>query len=308
MRRWKPQNDLGLWIAVVLLIAALVAMSFVLMQFAPVLTQPPELWPVDLRLYAYLVILTILLAVVGSMAYRLIGRLTLAYEIDRNGLYIHWLGNRTIIPIDQIASIDSGVDASQPPRQLFGRLDRIGYYRGVATTADGKSIRLFATRPLDECLLIHTTAGSYAISPDNVDKFVQEISERQRLGSTTSLTEKIEVGRFFQKEFWYDAVIRRAILIALALNLLVFGLVAWRYPHLDALVAMRFDAAGQIVELRPRHQVLFLPLASLALGLLNVALGLAIFRREPIGARFLQWASAIVQILFGIAVGLIIWL
>jgi uncharacterized membrane protein (DUF485 family) len=105
----------------------------------------------------------------------------------------------------------------------------------------------------------------------------------------------------FLYEFWNDATVRRLLLIALALNLLMLGLLAARYPALEPLVRMRFDAAGQVSDLRPRHQVLFLPLAATSLSLINMIIGLVFYRAQQLGARLVQGASVVVQILFGIA-------
>jgi hypothetical protein len=100
--------------------------------------------------------------------------------------------------------------------------------------------------------------------------------------------------------------VRILLLIAFACNLLVLALLAARYPELSPTVQMRFNAAGEVAALRPRHQVLFLPLAAFGLGLLNTGLGLLLYRREQLGARLLQGASVLVQVLFGIAVFTII--
>jgi len=67
------------------------------------------------------------------------------------------------------------------------------------------------------------------------------------------------------------------------------------------MIRMRFDAAGQVSDLRPRHQVLFLPLAAFGLSLFNLVLGLLIYRTQLVGARLLQGASVVAQLLFGIA-------
>ncbi|HEU5086526.1 MAG TPA: hypothetical protein VFT99_03740, partial [Roseiflexaceae bacterium] len=69
---------------------------------------------------------------------------------------------------------------------------------------------------------------------------------------------------------------------------------------------MRFDATGQAADVRPRHQVLFIPLAAFALLLVNLVLGLALYRRQTLSARLLQGASVIVQILFFVALATII--
>jgi len=83
--------------------------------------------------------------------------------------------------------------------------------------------------------------------------------------------------------------------------LLVLGVLMARYSALAPVLRMRFDPAGQVADLRPRHQILFLPLAAFGLTLLNIALGLLVYQRQQLGARLLQGASLIVQILFGIA-------
>jgi hypothetical protein len=83
-------------------------------------------------------------------------------------------------------------------------------------------------------------------------------------------------------------------------------MLAARYPLLGPTVPMRFNAIGQVAEPRPRHQVLFLPLAAFGIGLINTVIGLAFYRRQQLGARLLQGASVVVQILFGVAVATII--
>ena len=47
-------------------------------------------------------------------------------------------------------------------------------------------------------------------------------------------------------------------------------------------------------------------IAALGLSLLNTVVGLTLYRRQQLGARVLQGASVVVQILFGIAVVTII--
>jgi hypothetical protein len=84
--------------------------------------------------------------------------------------------------------------------------------------------------------------------------------------------------------------------------LLLLGILAARYPYLAEIIEMRFTAAGQVMELRPRHQVLFLPLAAFVLSLLNAGLGVSFYRRDRTGAQLLQLGSIVIQILFGVAI------
>jgi hypothetical protein len=299
MRRWLPQPSPGRLICLLVIVAALVLAALLGLRLVAALARPPAQWPVDLALYGQLVALLALLALAGVLVYRLIGAWTLAYELDRNGLYILWAGNRATIPLGQIERVDVGaLGARLSPSPLRG----LGYYRGRGRTADGRTLHLFATRSLARCLVLHTASDAYAISPADADAFVQDLEQRRNLGSVKPLAQALEPGRAFFYAFWNDALVRRALLVALALNLLLLGFLAARYPGLGSTVQMRFNAAGEVAELRPRHQVLFLPLAAFVVSLLNTGLGLTIYAREQAGARMLQFGSVLVQVLFAIAV------
>jgi hypothetical protein len=48
--------------------------------------------------------------------------------------------------------------------------------------------------------------------------------------------------------------------------------------------------------------LLFLPLAAIAILLINTGFGLSLYRRSAAGARLLQLASALAQLLFAVAI------
>src|SRR5688500_15629200 len=108
MRRWKPQTSIGRWIAVLLLLAVLTGAGLLALQLARMLSGPPESWPIDFGFYWRTVALLAMLLLAGALVYRIGSVFTLGYELDRNGLYITWLGNRAVVPLDQIQSVDVG--------------------------------------------------------------------------------------------------------------------------------------------------------------------------------------------------------
>lgn len=298
MRHWKPKFAIGLWMGLLLLLLVLAGIGYVGLELGRAFARPPDTWSVDLNLYWNVMTLIGLLFLAGVLLYRVIGGFTLAYEMDRNGVYIRWLGNRAVIPLGQIERVDIGAPGARIPWRL---VQGIGYYWGRGRTASGQPLHLFATRSPKKCLLIQTTGDAYAISPRDQDSFVQDLEQRRKLGVVKPLVPGVEAGRAFFYAFWNDSMIRWCLLLAFGLNLLLLGWVAARYPELAATVEMRFDAAGQVAELRPRHQVLFLPLAAFLLSLLNTGLGMRLYQREQTGARLLQVASVLVQVLFGVA-------
>jgi hypothetical protein len=298
MRRWKPQPSAGRWIALLLLLAAIAGAATLGVQLAQKLSGPPEGWQISLDLYWQIVGFVALLLLLGGLAYRALAAFTLSYELDRNGLYIIWLGNRTVVPLDQIQSVDLGIAPARLPWRL---VQGIGYYWGQGRTIDGKRLHLFATQPPARCLVIDTRDEVYAISPQDHEAFVQDLEQRRNLGATQTLAPSFEPSRMFLYSFWNDPTVRGLLLAAFVLNLLVLGVLMARYSTLDQVLRMRFDPAGQVADLRPRHQILFLPLAGFGLTLVNIALGMLVYQRQQLGARLLQGASLIVQILFGIA-------
>lgn len=300
MRRWRAKPGIGFWIALLLLLLTLAGVAFFGLRVTlPFMQQPPVLWQIDLATYIDLLAFVALLLLSGVLLYRIVGVLTLAYEMDRNGLYIVWVGNRAVVPLSQVEAIESGAPQAVVPWWLF---HIVGYYWGRGRTASGKLLHLFTTRSPTRSLVIQTASEAYAISPADQETFVQEMEQRRRIGAVKSLTPTVEPGRIFFYAFWNDQLIRWALILTFGLNLLLLGMLAARYPQLTTTIEMRFNAAGQATELRPRHQVLFMPLAAFVLSLLNTALGLSFYRQDRTGAQLLQLGSVVIQVLFGVAI------
>lgn len=299
MRYWKPQSSIGRWLAVLLLIVVSIGGVVLGQRLTQLLAGTPEDWPINLQLYSQVLLFVGLTVFAGALLYRIIATFTLRYVLDRNGLYITWLGNRAVVPLDHIQSVDIGITGYQKPRQLLGG---IGSYWGQSDLPDGKKLHLFATQPLSKCLVIQTANDLYVISPDDHVAFVQDLEQRRNLGATKPLSVAVEPSRMFLYAFWNDRTIRALLLITFVINLAVVAVIANQYPNLDANIEMRFDAVGEVTAVEPRHQILFLPLAALSLSLLNIVLGLFLYQSQQLGARLLQGTSVIVQILFGIAI------
>lgn len=299
MRRWFPVPSISRWIGLVLLLLALALTAAVGRQLAAAFTSPPDAWPIDFGLYLQVVLFLALAIISGALAYRVVAAFTLSYDLDRNGLYVNWLGNRAVVPLDQVSHIDAGLGEVAKGWTPFSA---IGYNSGQRQLPDGRTIHRFSTAANARSLVIHTAEALYVISPRDADGFVQDLEQRRNLGSAKTLNMAVEPGRMFLYAFWHDRTVRTMLLVAFVVNLLVLGLLAARYPGLDASIQMRFNAVGQVAELRPRHDLLFLPLAAFLLSLINTLLGLSIYRSQQLGARLLQGASVVVQVLFGIAI------
>lgn len=298
MRSWKAQSTPRVWISAAALGLALAAALALLIPLALSLLAPPETWLINgevfLRGLAGLAALTLS----GYLAYRVAGALSLSYAMDRNGVYIAWLGNRAIVPIQLITSVEIGL----PDRAAAGSpLSQIGYFHGQTPLAGGRILHRFSSLAPAKALIINTDTDAYAIAPQDLDSFVQELEQRRRLGPIQQLSAKIERGQTFFYAFWRDTLVQRAVLVTVLLNLILLGWLMFSYPNLPPIIEFRADAVGDTALTTPRHQILFLPLAALVVSLLNVGLGMVFYARERAGAQLLQLTSTGLQILFMVA-------
>lgn len=272
--------------------------GWLLLRMSAALSGPPEQWPIDGWLFGQAVLALGLLALAGFLIYRTAAALTLRYSLDRNGLYIQWLGSRAVIPLTLIDRVEQGALAIGDWRTA---LASIGYYHGRVQTHDGIVIHRFTTRPLAEALVIYAGNAAYAISPTDQAGFVQELEQRRRLGAIQTLTPGIEVARFLVYDFWADPVIRQLLLVTLLLNLVLFGAIVAIYPSLPFQIEWRGDQIGAAAELAPRIRIFFLPVAAALTALFNLIGGLIVYRHSPLAARLWQGFSLGVQLFFAIA-------
>ncbi|WP_322815767.1 PH domain-containing protein [Chloroflexus sp.] len=298
MQRWPPIPSSRVWISLVLAVLSLIGAGWLIVRLATRLTGAPEQWPIDGWLFGEAVLALGLIILAVILLYRFGAALTLRYSLDRNGLYVSWIGSRAIIPLNMIDRIEQGALAIGDWRTAFAS---IGYYHGRVKALDGTIIHRFTTRPLAEALVIYAGQEAYAISPVDQETFVQELEQRRRLGAIQTLAPGVQVARFLVYDFWADPVIRQILLSTFVLNLLLFGVLAFIYPTLPAQIEWRGDQIGAAAELVPRVRIFFLPVAALIIALLNLAGGLIVYRRSPLAARLWQGFSLGVQIFFAIA-------
>ncbi len=298
MRRWKAVFSPNLLIAAATLMVMLAVAVYLFVPVVQALTGPAETWPINALFFLRGVAAMVALSLAGILLYRIAAALTLTYTLDRNGLYILWLGNQMIVPIQIIDQVTVGIPKTTGG---FSLLKSLGYFHGQMRLPDGRTLHRFSTRSPARALVIATENEAYAISPREADAFLQDLDQRQRIGPIQPLSQGFVPGRLFAYPFWQDRMSRNGVLLALLFNLVLLGGLMLLYADLPLLLSLRTDASGAAANLVPRHQILFLPLAGLLIGLINAGLGITLFSRSVIGARMLQLASAGVQMLFIVA-------
>lgn len=283
-----------------LLVITFIATLFFGWRLVQVFILPLEQWPIDMTLFAELLVSLTLLLLLLLLLYRLLIALTLHYTVDRNAVTLGSIGPTATVPLERILHIDSGLQGATIRHRLFQGL---GAYWGSGRTAQGQPLYLFTSMPPSRSLILVTEKASYALSPAQPERFLQELDQRRQMGPSRPVMEQQQSGSLLFHRFWDDPIVRWAIMLAVVLYLALLALLALLYPTLPPLVPMHFDPSAAVVGFAPRSDLLLLALAVLLLTLANTALALISYRRDRVIAYTWQCGAVMVQLLFAIALG-----
>jgi len=159
---------------------------------------------------------------------------------------------------------------SQPrknDRESSAENDRTGNQQTLATY-------FFATRPIDQQLLISTGSAVYGISPPDPAGFKSNLDEL-RAGANNGSTSEISPTdwKFLGWDIWHDRIFGICLGATFLLNSLLFALLTILINRLPAEMALHFDAQGQIDRFGSPASLILLPLTGLITFLVAIALG-----------------------------------
>ncbi len=254
-------------------------------------------------LLAMLVLLSLPILLVAL--YHTIGLVTLRYKLDRNGVFVCWfgssrLGSEQTIPIRDIQRIIPGSELGGVVVRRRG-LRWPGHERGVGMVPGIGRTRFFASRPLDEQLLLVTPGSAFGISPDDPEGFLEAFEARQKLGPNRLLVQDLRHARWLTWALWKDSTAWTLLGVSALINLSLFGYLTALFPGLDPQLPLHFNRLGQADRIGTKMELFALPIIGLIILGTNLALGLILYRRERAGSYLLWGASAAVQALFWLA-------
>lgn len=258
--------------------------------------------PQEISFLSYLVGLIVLLSLplLAVLAYQVVSCLTLRYHLDRNGVAIRWVGNEQIIPIRVIQQIVLGRELKNPPVRRRG-LRWPGHERGEGMVPGIGRTRFLATQPSHGQLLLVTPGLAYAISPRDPEGFLQAFAARQELGPNRLLARELRRSPWLTWPIWTDETAWMLLGAAVAINLALFGYLSARFPGLDFQLPLHFNNLGQADRIGTKIELFALPIIGLIILGTNLALGLALYRRERAGSYLLWGAATAAQALFWLA-------
>lgn len=258
-------------------------------------------WPVTFLSFVQGVLVALSLPWLGLLIYWWYGLATLRYHLDRNRLFIRWGLVRQIIPLPQILQAEIGGQLISPLRYRGGWWPGLWAGRGEV---QGKGQTFFyATAPLDRQIFLETPAVTYAISPPDLELFLRELARRREMRPTQQLELSAQRPAFLNWAFWKDRTALGLLGLGGVTLAALFGRLCWRYAALPERLALHFDAQGQVDRIGQRGDLFALPIIGLLILVVNLVLGLVLYRRERTGA-YLVWGSVVaVHVLLWLALG-----
>jgi hypothetical protein len=293
---YQPPRALGLLVGSVLTLWSL-AVAYLLFDNG----VTSGVGPVSFVSYVGAVALAALAALFGFWTYSL---LTLAYEIDRNGLLIQWGPTIQVIPLGAIERLVPGTAVGVPPVR---GISWWGHHVGRAEIERVGPVLFYSTHQAPEQVLyVMTAERNYAISVEDPAAFAREILLRQDLGPTATVSHHVERHGPAAQAFWNDPLGRALALVAVAAGVLVWAQVVLRYPSLPPTLDVHFPPGEtlDLVTVSTREALFDLPRSATAMLALNLVVGMALHGWERVAGYVLFIAAAVVQVAFFAAVAI----
>lgn len=242
-----------------------------------VITSVWSFWRAVNVIIGPLFLLYILVALLGVglvplLVYRSYALYKAAYTLERDGILLRWGLRLEDIPMSSVLWVLHSSQLEVPLPRPWVRWP--GSVLGVRRLPDGNRVEYLAARA-KQLIFIATTERIFAISPEQPDAFLKAFQRFMELGSLTPLKARSIYPGFLLARVWRTPTARYLLLGGLVFNLLLLAWVSFVIPS-RSFITLGFALEGEPV---PAVRLLLLPLLSGFFFLLDLSLGLFLFRR-----------------------------
>ncbi|MCY3897017.1 MAG: PH domain-containing protein [Caldilineaceae bacterium] len=279
---YTPPSDGSRWLGLAVLCWLLVTDAILLAWVS--------LKPVGWLSFLLLLVFVLTLPAIVHLTTRTWGAFNLEYWLDRNALRVRWAGTRQVIPLHSIRRIVEGVDEMSSRPSL---LDWPSPFVRIVEGGQGKRLVRLASVPLDQCLLIETDGGIFAISPDDPVGFLEELQALNRLGLSRTLPlEREQPTNYYALATESDAG-RWLLLGGLIGCLALFGYLMVLFPDLPEALVFHYNRQGVPDSVRPKNALFLLPVIGLLTYLTNTLAGLWMRLQGQHSGAYLFWTGSL---------------
>lgn len=251
------------------------------------------------QLLMYLIPIALFLLLVPFLIYKFYALHRSQYILERDGLILQWGWRTETIPMDQIEWIHRAEDLNAPLKLPLIRWP--GSVVGRRGFARGPAIEFLASRgkPL---VVIAEADRYYAISPLEVDSFIDTYHHLAELGSLNPLLEQDTHPTFLITQLWKQRVNLILTLAGLGLTVSLFVWALLVIPNRQE-VSLGFSPQGIPHQPLPSIRLILLPILCTISYFGNLVIGLFLYRRERNRslAYFLWGSSLFIGLVFHIS-------
>jgi Bacterial PH domain len=254
------------------------------------LTEPVSLSSV----FCYLVA-GVLLGIALLLAYWTYACASLRYEVDQNGLTIHWGFVRQVVPIDSVKRLARG---ELIPMSKITGVGWPGYHVGRAEIREVGETLFYSThrRPADLVYVV-TPSLTYAVSPLNAQQFIEEVERAQKQKPAIPLRQAPRRVSLLDQPFWLDRYAQGLAVIAVLLCAATFGVIFRNYAGLPQNMALSFPPLD-VERIASKHDLLSLPEAAFAVLVVSLVVGFAARAWERLASYIVLASLVAIQVVF----------
>lgn len=246
------------------------------------------------------------LVLVPLLVYRAYALHYAIYELERDGIRLHWGLRAEDIPMDEVLWVR--LDSQVKEKLLLPWLHWPGSVLGVRRMGGMGEVEFLASRT-NGLILIATTRRVFAVSPEDPKVFLGAFQRLAELGSLTPIPARSIYPSFLLARVWSDRPARFLLLASLTLSLLLLARVSLAVPN-HTQVVLGFDSAGAARDLVPSIRLLLLPVLNAFFFLVDLLAGLYFYRNQANRyLAYLVWIGGVfTPLLFLLAVHFILQL
>jgi hypothetical protein len=232
-----------------------------------------------------------LLAPFILVCYRGYALMQARYSLERDGLRLRWGLRAEDIPLPDVEWV-------RPASDLAFRLPlpfwpAPGSILGTINVPDLGPVEFMAA-DLASMLLIATPHKVYAISPADPQSFVAAFQRVVEMGSLSPLPRATTLPAAYLQFVWSDRLARYLAVTGLLLTVTLFVVVGLVIPSHSS-IALGWTSSGVPVEPGPPERLLLLPVLGTFTYVLDLLLGLYLYRFLPLRpVSFLLWVAALI--------------
>ncbi len=243
----------------------------------------------------YLLLFLISTVFIPIFGYRAYALLRANYLLDRNVLRLVWGLRVQEIPVTDVEWVRPVKGLTEPVRLPWLKLP--GGILGVTQQPDLGRVEFLASET-ENLTLVATAHEVYAISPEDLNGFLQAFQKTLEMGSLQTSPGISQYPSFILLRAWHSRLVRYLWLAGILLNT---GLMVWITSLIPSLgkVTLGFDQIGRALEPVPGAQLLLLPFLSSFLFIIGLVSGLFFYRKQE--HQYLAvavWISSVVTAFF----------